>query len=218
MQPNSHIVQGGFNIIELLIATSIGLILLAGTLSVFSGTLKTHQEIISMARLEQELQAILSLITREIRRSGYNVDFVNNQEANKYFSFSPHCLRYTYDSNSDGKISLGEQYAFKFNPANNTIGFQERSNSCDTGRWNTLNDKNTLIISDLTFSQVNSPFCINLMNGSDCNIVSPTIGDLVLQKYTIRTSITGQLKNSNYLKTLATSVNIPNALIEPYRN
>lgn len=217
MTPNFNIVQSGFNIIELMIATSIGLILLSGTLSVFSGTIKTNQEIISMTHLEQELQAVLSLITGEIRRSGYNVDFINKPQTHKYFFFSSDCLRYSYDSNSDGKISINEQYAFKFNPTHKTIGFQERSKSCDTGRWNTLNDKNTLLISDLTFSQANPPFCTNLVNGDDCNLIPPTTGDLVLKKYTIRISITGQLKKSNYSKTLATSVSIPNAIFQPYR-
>ncbi len=218
MLPNTNTPQSGFTIIELMLAISIGLVVLSGLLQIFAATFKTSRDNISATRLDQELQAILTLITREIQRSGYNVDYLNNPELNKYFFFSPRCIRYSYDSNLDGSISIAERYAFKFNASNKTIGFQERSTDCAKGRWNTLNDKNTLLITDLTFSQQSLPICINLINGSDCNLTPPSVDDLILKKYKIKTSIAGNMKNNHYSKTLSTTVVIHNAIVETMIN
>jgi type IV pilus assembly protein PilW len=63
--------QGGFRLIELMIALVIGLILLAGVLELFLGSKQTYRTQEALGRVQQESRFALDTLSRELRMIGY---------------------------------------------------------------------------------------------------------------------------------------------------
>jgi prepilin peptidase dependent protein B len=63
--------QKGVSLIELLIGITVGLIILAGALALFSSMLKSSKTNLAMTNLDQELRAAMDIMVRNIRRAGY---------------------------------------------------------------------------------------------------------------------------------------------------
>lgn len=63
--------QRGFTIIELLVTVAVSLIVLSGVITVFVATLTSSADTLRMARLNQELRAIMDIMVHDVRRAGY---------------------------------------------------------------------------------------------------------------------------------------------------
>lgn len=64
--------QGGFSLIELMVALVAGLIVIGAVLSFTVATVRANSETVTSTRLTQDLRTALNLMTREIRRTGYD--------------------------------------------------------------------------------------------------------------------------------------------------
>ena len=64
--------QKGFSVIELMVAMVIGLVLMAGALSIFFSSRVTFSTNEHMARLQENGRVALDLVTHDIRSAGYN--------------------------------------------------------------------------------------------------------------------------------------------------
>jgi prepilin peptidase dependent protein B len=64
----------GFTLIELMVAMLITLIVSATTVQITSNVFQTSTQSIQMIQLSQEMRSVIQLISRDIRRSGYNDD------------------------------------------------------------------------------------------------------------------------------------------------
>ena len=56
--------QSGFSLVEIVISMSIGSVLVAGVTSVYVDTIKNTSDNISSIRLEQDLQAIVQMVSQ----------------------------------------------------------------------------------------------------------------------------------------------------------
>lgn len=119
----------GFGLIELLISILIGLIVVAGITSMVVATLRANTENLEMTRLTQEMRSVMQLVTRDLRRGGYDQDAVRDfgsggQTSNQFMEISAFddsntekflsdgisqtsgdratCILYSYDANGDG--------------------------------------------------------------------------------------------------------------------
>jgi prepilin peptidase dependent protein B len=109
--------QSGLTLIEMLIAMLIGLIVLAATIGIFITSLKSNSDTLKMIRLNQEMQAVMTLMTRDVRRSGY-WGINTSGTVNPYASTAStsdgsgnlvdDCIVLAYDNNSDG--AAGNDY------------------------------------------------------------------------------------------------------------
>ncbi|MGL6039619.1 MAG: PilW family protein, partial [Deefgea sp.] len=61
----------GFTLIEVLVAMTLGLIIIGGAFSYFLSTLKTSKVMLSQSKLQQEIRASADLMQRDLRRAGY---------------------------------------------------------------------------------------------------------------------------------------------------
>jgi prepilin-type N-terminal cleavage/methylation domain len=68
MQLNSR----GFSLVELLIAMTIGLMVAAIIASLFVSIIRANSTTVQLAKLNQDLQATVDIIARDIQRAGYN--------------------------------------------------------------------------------------------------------------------------------------------------
>lgn len=63
--------QTGFSLVELLVAMIIGLFVAGIVTTMYISVLRANSTTVQLARLNQDLQAALDIITRDIQRSGY---------------------------------------------------------------------------------------------------------------------------------------------------
>lgn len=66
--------QAGFSLIELMLALVAGLIVSSAVLAFTMSSFKSNGEYVTSTHLTQELRNTLNLITRELRRAGYDED------------------------------------------------------------------------------------------------------------------------------------------------
>ena len=67
----SKIKRNGFTLVELLIASVLGMLVVGGIITVFATTVRFNSDNLQMVRLNQELRGVMSLISRDLRRAGY---------------------------------------------------------------------------------------------------------------------------------------------------
>ncbi len=80
----------GFTLVELMVAITIGLVVLSAALTFFSGNLRANSTTLELSRLNQELQTVMTMIARDIRRAGYRGDALDNRDiGDKTFMFLP---------------------------------------------------------------------------------------------------------------------------------
>lgn len=97
----------GFSVIELLIAMVAGVLVLAGALSLFSTVLASGNTNLMLSRLNQEVQGIGDMISRDLQKTGYHPDIAAGLAAHYAFSVTDdlytepgasgqHCVRIKY--------------------------------------------------------------------------------------------------------------------------
>ncbi len=67
--------EQGFSLMELLVATSIFVIIALASLSIYSATLRASQKSLALTRVQQEAQLIMQVLAKKIRTSHVNYDY-----------------------------------------------------------------------------------------------------------------------------------------------
>lgn len=167
--------QTGFTLIEIMIALVIGLIVVAATVSIYVATAKSSTDTIRAARLNHDLEAAMTLMINDIRRSGYwggalmEVDSRDNPFTKTTTNIQIHdansCILYTYDANSDGAqtpndltddVDANEYYGFKLDGTKIKMRQKGKTTAdCDDGDWESFTENNQLTITKLNFSFAN---------------------------------------------------------------
>jgi len=167
----SKISQSGFSLLEVLVSSIIGSIAIAGIMTFFINTMQSNSDGLKEIRLNQELRALLDVMVRDIRRSGYwrNADgvtyniYANDENALKVSS-NGNCITYSYDNFkiNDSKADIVQNSdAAGFRLINNTIKIRRNSSTCDSSRnWESLSDVSAINITALNFKI--TPVCINI--------------------------------------------------------
>ncbi len=150
--------QRGLSLIEMMLATAMGLLLLAGIsslslTSLFSST-DTQRSII----LQQDAQAMLSLISRDIRRAGFHPDENSVLEMRKIWlintSNNQTCILYRYHNPDFPKQ---DTHGFQFTAVQNGSSFVKMltspdASSCNDGEWQALNSNRNMLITQFKIS------------------------------------------------------------------
>lgn len=162
--------QTGFTLIEIMIALLIGLIIVAATVSIYIATVGSSSSTINSARLNHDMEAVMTLMLNDIKRSGYwggatvDADSRNNpftaaatniQISNKTGQPAQSCILYSYDANGDGSADLNEYYGFRLDSSSIDVRKAVSSvtaTSCDDITWEEFIDGNKLTITALQFS------------------------------------------------------------------
>ncbi|GAB5380390.1 MAG: type II secretion system protein J [Aliiglaciecola sp.] len=171
---NTHLCQRrvikGFSIVELLIAMTLGLSVMAG-LTAFTGRLISfNAKTMTLLRLQEELQTIAIFLSREISRSGAiaqaeiqaknGIKSKGKQWNGFTFSHFPNespnsCMLFAYDRDWDGQLSRtpnNEHYGFRLK--NKAIEFRVAGANCDENGWQDLSDPNIVEVTRLQFNPI----------------------------------------------------------------
>lgn len=156
----------GFSLIELMVALIAGLIVLGATVAFTVSMLRSHTENILATRLSQELRTAMALITRELRRAGYNdlAGLTVGQGTEVLSPFSQmtienECAIFAYDSagGTPGEIDPGEVKGLR-RTVTNGVGVVQYSPggavqpTCDgAGVWEDITDTASVDVTLLSF-------------------------------------------------------------------
>lgn len=217
MMKKTYPKQFGFSLIELMISMSVGVVLTSGAISMFTNSLKNSYEFTSLTKLDRELQGVMDLISKEVRRSGYDGNAISGNDT--AFGINANsttaCLLYSYDSDTtgtSGTLDSNENFGIRFSSP--TVYFGSSVTSCAGSGWNSINDINTVQISALSFTQNN--LCLNLKDNSDCNVTAAVTGDKLLWRNQLSISISGNYTNdpNTYTRTIQNTVRLHNDILK----
>lgn len=168
--------QQGLTLIEILIALALGLFIIAATLTVYINTIKSSSDTLKSARLNHDLGMVMSLISNDVKRSGFwggavigsatllNNPFTAAATDIHIFNLSApttaltttagDCILYSYDgTDGDGVVDSNEYYGFRLN--NGTIEMRKTGTTtanCTDGTWESIVDENMINITAVQFS------------------------------------------------------------------
>lgn len=159
----------GFTLIELMIAITLGLMIISAVTTVYISTLRSSTGAIGSAKLNHDLGTTALLIANDIRRAGYWGGAVTGSDSNDNpFTQGTanlqipqsDCVLYTYDAvdasnalNSNGTVDSGDHYGFKLN--NGTIQMKlsgATTANCNDGTWQNILESDDIDITSLIFS------------------------------------------------------------------
>lgn len=175
----------GFSLVEMMVATLIGMMLLTGITFIFTHTVKANTETLKSAHLHQELRAIMDILIQDIRRSGYWSKAVCSVNPNILFpdtvaeycageagqqnpfdvmaiSEDKDCILYNYDATPNGildtvpnKNDIPDE-RFGFRLNAGAVEMRQAGADCDTGGWQDVSDPRSITITRLEFNSGNS--------------------------------------------------------------
>jgi Tfp pilus assembly protein PilW len=214
--------QRGISMTELMIGVTIGLIVLSGTLALFSGHLRSNGDMLRTTRLNNELRGTLDLIVRDLRRASYWGTAVKGVwfpgtvaiESNPFSDIAVGTgqVTYRYDVDGDGAYDNDETFSIRRNGTDGTVELLQ----LDTGGGVTstlpLSDGELTNITALTFvmnDRTTSFACLKAGAGP----VAPTPPVLHVREITV--TLTGQLRaDPTVTRTLTEAVRVRNDMTE----
>jgi prepilin peptidase dependent protein B len=186
--------QRGLSLIELMIAIAVGLFVMAGVFAMFQVNIRTYSNSMDYIRLNQELRAIMHLITRDLRRAGYSANATSQvgvggaAYANPFATVNtatPGCVLFSYDFNKNGTADTDEQFGYLFDAAAVKMQSGHTANSCAASAdWEALNDVDITEITNLTFAPA--------IQSIDLDGPGPRTSSI--QVRTVTVNLTGRLK------------------------
>ncbi|MGF1688813.1 prepilin-type N-terminal cleavage/methylation domain-containing protein [Photobacterium japonica] len=195
--------QRGFSLIELLVASSVGLIVLATVGSVFVSGQKFASDRAKQLMLAQDMNDAIRFIKTDVQRAGYNADNTGSlvlSGALSTISANAGSLSYVYeDENSKWRI-----VKFRQNP-NNLQSLQMCVDTVSKG----------VPAMPIDASCSDSGVVEQLLDLSHINVtgftVTPTVLATPSATSTLLTiTLSASLKNSNYSKTVSTTIKARN--------
>ena len=169
----------GFSIIELMVAITFGLLVLASITSVMVSTLVTNSANLKMIRLDQELRTVMLMMTRNIRRAGSSANAVadvkSNTDTNPFDGIQlvdlaaptvliyddegaapvdaqGDCILFSYDLDDDGVLDANEAFGFRLDSNDGAVEIRQGGANCSQGGWQNLTDELSITITNLDFA------------------------------------------------------------------
>jgi len=215
--------QRGISITELMIGLAVGLIVLAGTLGLFSGHLRSNNDLMRVTRLNNELRGTMDMIVRDIRRASYwgdsvsgvwypNIPMLLDNPFLEVDTATPGQITYRYDVDSNGALGANETFRIRLNDTDGTVEMQQLDAGGAATSTVPITDGELTSISALTFTPVErtaTTTCLNAGPGP----TAPTPPLIHIRQVTV--TLTGQLRaDPTVTRTLTESVRLRNDWVE----
>jgi len=215
--------QRGISVTELMIGLTVGLIVLAGTLGLFSGHLRSNNDLMRVTRLNNELRGTMDMIVRDIRRASYwgdsvsgvwypNIPMLLDNPFLEVDTATPGQITYRYDVDSNGALGANETFRIRLNDTDGTVEMQQLDAGGAATSTVPITDGELTSISALTFTPVErtaTTTCLNAGPGP----TAPTPPLIHIRQVTV--TLTGQLRaDPTVTRTLTESVRLRNDWVE----
>jgi prepilin peptidase dependent protein B len=220
--------QTGYTLIEIMIALLIGVVIISATITIYVNTVKGSTDTINSARLNYDLESVMSLMINDIRRAGYWGDAVDGADSstNPFTTGTANiqipttgCILYSYDADDDGTPNNGEYYGFKLDDAAikiRTSDTAETTTDCTGSGWSTLTVEEAVDVTALTFTMTYN--CLNVTTDLSYNTACSAVtaanlasGAKAVESRQIDIALSGQLvSDPDFKKTLSGTVKVRN--------
>lgn len=192
----------GFTLIELMVTLVLGLVVLGGVLGVFVSTYRANSQNIKAIRLNEEMRAVMSLISRDVRRAGtrqlaWQPSLLGSTNpfstktawavSNMTGAVTNSCVRLAYSVTNDTGGAASNRYGYRLNAGGNGIVETYSHNSgqwsCNGTGWQPVTDPNIAWIQSLVFTFTNEPglsgvavrtVIVNLRAGTNTRSTTPS--------------------------------------------
>lgn len=125
--------DGGYTLIELMVAITIGMIVMASVATTFTTQTRAYSAQEQINQMEQNARGALDIMSREIKMAGYRP---NGGTVTGVVSYTGTSLTIQADLNADGTISTGgndnEQIAYAYDSVNKKITRQVGADTAAT--------------------------------------------------------------------------------------
>jgi type IV pilus assembly protein PilW len=213
---NRH-AQQGLSLVELLVATAVGLVLTTWAISMFVTSLGNNRKLIAEAQVNQNLRAAADLITRDIRRAGYwghSIAGTRTSSTGSTTADNPYreitttsaTINYDFSRDTPEDDTLNANEMFKFLLSGGAIQMQTQAEMLPIN----ITDPNTVTITNFTVTDT-SAAALPLGNACSitCSAGTPNCPTTTVRSYLV--SITGtSTKDSAVTRTLETKVRVRN--------
>ena len=207
----------GFSLIELMVALVVGSMFTLSAVVVMSNSLARSSDSVRMVQLSQELRSTLSMVSSEVRRSGFDIDPLAFYQSSQAItsglamgtldgSGNANCLRVSYEdkagvtwnavyrlftTNSIGRVSINMDAAATCATASGADG------------WAQITDPTLTHVTALNFSRV--------VDEKNLGINAVTGNNIMMGTETVLISITGQLvEDATISRTVENEINLRN--------
>lgn len=171
---------GGFSLVELMIALVVGLIVLGAVLTFTVTMLRSYSENIRSTRLTQELRTSMNVISRELRRAGFDASSVSRvltaSNPSNFINLvaTDDCVSYQYDRGEgtlDGGPETTEFRAVRLNAGKVQMSAGDGTSCSGVGTWADITDPSVVEITAFAPNLIETPFCSKVGETKD-----PTTG------------------------------------------
>lgn len=185
--------QGGVTLVELIVGSAVGLIVLAGILATYISVARSSSEVLASAKLNAELRAAMDMMVRDIRRAGsWTATAADRGNGDNPYTRGTGSLISDINILDGGKaIEFSYNGSFLGSAQGTVFGYRlddksiktlqcniddAQPSQCQTGSllttgWERLTDENNVVIEALTFSTLGSR-CMNLTNSGQTWMVT----------------------------------------------
>ncbi|GGB36046.1 type IV pilin [Oceanisphaera marina] len=195
----------GFSVIELLIAMVAGVLVLAGALSLFSTVLASGNTTLMLSRLNQEVQGIGDMISRDLQKTGYHPDIAAGLAAHYAFSVTDdlytepgasgqHCVRIKYWDASSPSDKQARVRIYSHNRGTRQLKVRIAHNAADATALSELCGSGSKLISSEEISV--DRLSVVPVSGAD----SPSLQLTITASHTQRSDLTMSLQRHVYLR------------------
>lgn len=147
--------QGGFSLMEMLIALAVSSVLLVGAARVLPALQRHNLQTLMRFQLHEEIQLMMATLQKAVIRAGYCKGECAGG-AGLRIAESGRCFLVRWDENSNGRwegtgSAESDFYGYRFRQG--SLETQRGVDSCEGSGWEKLNDPATVILSDFQIVQ-----------------------------------------------------------------
>lgn len=161
--------QRGFSMVELMVGLVVGLFAVLAAGAVYINAFASGHDSMRLARLNQDMRAIMDVMTADLHRAGYSAKDDNSfmqrtgNATDIQVSTDNTCILYTFDLDRDGAVDADELFGFRFDSAGqrvqtlaSTVAFPATTTAnvtdCAALTWEPLNFAEEVRVTALSFS------------------------------------------------------------------
>jgi len=142
----------GFSLLEMLIAMAISAVIMLSVGRFLPLLLAENAGVLQRAQLRQELQQMMAMLEKSVRRAGY----CHGECAREALKISENCLLLRWDENSNGQwegVSHAESDYYGYRLRQQQLEMQRGVDQCQSAGWERLSDPAFMTVEQFSVSQ-----------------------------------------------------------------
>jgi len=188
----------GLSLVELLIGSAVGLIVIGGALTLFVQNVVGSRHMLVETRLNQDMRTALDLVTRDLRRAGYwgnaiqgttLVGAAAGTAANPYSPVSADDsnqaveYRFSRDAAENNAVGNNEQFGFRIHDGR--LQMQTAS-----GDWNDLTDRRAMTVTAFAATPTQTTLHLGSLCPRACAAGTPNCPTITVRSFAVTMSAT----------------------------